>query len=142
MSDHPETILKNAGLKITPQRIAILDAIKKLDNHPSAEMIIDYIRKTHPHIASGTVYKVLDTLVEKDILTRVKTEKDLMRYEFTKGKHHHLYCSDSEKIEDYVDQELDQLIENYFKDKKIKNFEIKDIRLQINGKFVKSSKTN
>ena len=33
------------GLKVTPQRIAILEAIIKLNNHPTAENIIDYIRK-------------------------------------------------------------------------------------------------
>ena len=51
------------GLKVTPQRIAILEAIIKLNNHPTAENIIDYIRNNHPNIATATVYKVLDALV-------------------------------------------------------------------------------
>ena len=71
--------LVEKGLKVTPQRIAILEAIYTLNNHPTAEMIMDYIKDTHPGIASATVYKVLDALVENQLVKRVKTEKD--RYE-------------------------------------------------------------
>ena len=65
-------------LKVTPQRIAILEAIFTLNNHPTAENIIDYIRKNHPNIATATVYKVLDTFVSNGLITRVKTERDIM----------------------------------------------------------------
>jgi Fur family peroxide stress response transcriptional regulator len=67
--------LSGKGLKVTPQRISILEAIYTLNNHPTAENIIAYIRKQHPNIATGTVYKVLDTLIEKDLIQRVTTEK-------------------------------------------------------------------
>ena len=54
------TRLTEKGLKVTPQRIAILEAIIKLNNHPTADNIIDYIRNYHPNIATATVYKVLE----------------------------------------------------------------------------------
>ena len=63
------------GLKVTPQRIAILEAIIKLNNHPTAENIIDYIRKNHPNIATATVYKVLDALVENELIQKSKNRK-------------------------------------------------------------------
>lgn len=127
--------LKHKHLKVTPQRVAIMGAIFSLKNHPTAENIISYITKNHPNISVGTVYKVLDTLVEKELLIRVKTENDVMRYDSLLTKHHHLYCEETNRIEDYESNELDELIANYFKDKKIKNFQIKDIKLQITGKF-------
>ncbi len=37
--------LKDAGLKVTPQRHAILEAVYTLGNHPTAEQIIEYIRQ-------------------------------------------------------------------------------------------------
>jgi Fur family transcriptional regulator, peroxide stress response regulator len=128
------------GLKVTPQRIAIFESIVKLDNHPTAENIIDYIRMNHPHIAVATVYKVLDALVENGLINRVKTEKDIMRYDAMMEKHHHLYCSDSDKIEDYNNKELNEMLENYFETKGIPGFEIEDIKLQIIGKFTQSKK--
>ena len=127
-------------LKVTPQRIAILEAILKLNNHPTAENIIDHIRKNHPNIATATVYKVLDTFVSNGLIKRVKTERDIMRYDAMLESHHHLYCSDSDRIEDYRDDDLNRLLEAYFNKKSIPNFKIEDLKLQIIGKFIE--KTN
>ncbi len=129
--------LLDKGLKITPQRVAILEAVYKMESHPTAEKIIEYVRKTHPNIASGTVYKVLDTLNKCDLIKRVTTDKDVMRYDGIIGNHHHLYSLDSESIKDYIDEELDDLLENYFKNKKIEGFQIKEFVLQIKGTFEK-----
>jgi Fur family peroxide stress response transcriptional regulator len=128
-------MLVDKGLKVTPQRISVLQAIYSLDSHPTVEMITEHIKGTHPNIATGTVYNVLDVLVENNLVKRVKTDKDIMRYDGILEKHHHLYCSESERIEDYVDEDLDELLRTYFKKKKIKNFKIEEIILQINGKF-------
>ena len=127
--------LKAKGLKITPQRIAIYEAVVELKNHPTAENIIDYIKTNHPNVSVGTVYKVLDSLVENQLLKKVKNEKDIMRYDAIMQKHHHLYCSETDKIEDFKDPELDKIIADYFSKKKIKGFNVKDISLQITGEF-------
>jgi Fur family transcriptional regulator, peroxide stress response regulator len=129
--------LIDKGLKVTPQRIAILEAIIKLNNHPTAENIIEYIRKNHPNISVATVYKVLDALVENELIKKVKTEKDIMRYDAVMESHHHIYCSDSDRIEDYVDNELNEMLVKYFENKGIPDFKIEDIKLQIIGKFIK-----
>jgi len=130
--------LVDKGLKVTPQRIAILEAIVKLNNHPTAENIIEYIRENHPNIATATVYKVLDALVSSNLIKKVKTERDIMRYDAVMENHHHLYCSESDRIEDYTDNELNELLEKYFETKGIPDFKIEDIKLQIIGKFVKN----
>lgn len=132
--------LVEKGLKVTPQRIAILEAITKLNNHPTAEHIIDYVRKNNPNIATATVYKVLDVLVEKGLIKKVKTEKDVMRYDAFLEKHHHLYASDSDRIEDYRDDELNKILEKHFEKKSIPGFKIEDVKLQIIGKFLKDNK--
>lgn len=124
------------GLKVTPQRVAILEAITSLHNHPTAENVAEYIKSNFPHIAVGTIYKVLETFVEHDLLKKVKTDNGIMRYDEVISNHHHLYCTETERIEDYEDAALNELIHNYFKKKKIKNFKIEDIKLQITGKFV------
>ncbi len=130
--------LVEKNLKVTPQRLAILEAIIRLNNHPTAENIIEFIRKSNLHIATATVYKVLDALIEKGLIKRVKTEKDVMRYDAITESHHHLYCSLSDRIEDYNDGELNKMLESYFAQKMIPDFQIEDIRLQIIGKFLKN----
>jgi len=128
------------GLKVTPQRIAILEAIIKFNNHPTAENIIDYIRINHPNIATATVYKVLDALVVNELIKKVKTERDVMRYDAVMENHHHLYCSDSDRIEDFFDTELNEMIEKYFEKRQIPDFKIEDIKLQIIGKFLRDKR--
>ena len=132
--------LVEKGLKVTPQRIAILEAIYTSDNHPTAEMIMDAIKDSHPGIASATVYKVLDALVENQLIKRVKTDKGIMRYDGIVENHHHLYCSESEEIKDYMNEELDQLLTDFFNKNGIADFKIEEIKLQINGKFLKPEK--
>ena len=132
--------LVEKGLKITPQRIAILEAIFKLNNHPTVENIIDYIWKNHPNIAKATVYKVLDALVENELIRKVKTGQDIMRYDAIMENHHHLYSAESDRIEDYFDTELNKVIDDYFKKRGIPDFKIEDVKLQIIGKFLKDNK--
>jgi Fur family peroxide stress response transcriptional regulator len=127
--------LKEKGLKVTPQRVAIYEAIVNLNNHPTAENIIEYVKANHPNVSVGTVYKVLDSLVENKLLKKVKTEKDVMRYDAVLSNHHHLYCVETDRIEDYEDEKLNQLINDYFKKNTIENFNVTDIKLQITGKF-------
>lgn len=128
--------LAEKGLKVTPQRMVILEAVNNFNNHPTADNIIEYIRQKHPGIATGTVYKVLETLVEKGLIKKVTTERDIMRYDGILENHHHLYCAESDRIEDYNDEELNNMIAEYFENKGIPGFRIEDIKLQIIGKFL------
>ena len=132
--------LKEKGLKVTPQRVATYEAIVNLNNHPTAENVIEYVKANHPNISVGTVYKVLDSLVENNLLKKVKTEKDIMRYDAVLSNHHHLYCVETDRIEDYEDEELNQLINDYFIKNTIENFKVTDIKLQITGKFKNNKK--
>jgi Fur family transcriptional regulator, peroxide stress response regulator len=133
-------ILAEKNLKVTPQRVAVLEVILGLEDHPTAEEIVDYIRLNFPHVPIGTVYKILDTFVENGIITRVKTDNGLLRYDAVHDKHHHLYCADSERIEDYYDEELNKILAEYFRKKKIPDFIVKDFKVHIVGEFKDESK--
>ncbi len=127
--------IKAAGLRVTPQRIAILEAIMKIGKHPSNDQIIAYVKSHHPSISVATVYNILDSFVQNHVVDKVKTENGVLRYDPKRTHHHHLYCTKSDKIEDYVDAELDDLIADYFKKKGIEDFKIEDVKLQITGEF-------
>ena len=123
------------GLRVTPQRILVYEIIAKLNNHPSADEIIGCLKKNQPNIATGTVYKVLDSLTEKGLIAKVFTDCDVMKYEIINTNHHHLYCDQSGKIVDYFDEEINNILNQYFNKHKIPNFEVKEVKLQILGKF-------
>ncbi len=133
-------MLTDNGLKITPQRIAVIEAVENIKDHPTAERILEYIQMKNPNIAVGTVYKIPETFTEKGIIRKVKTDSDKMRYDAVRERHHHIYCSDSEHIEDYYDEELNTIIDNYIDRINIPGFSVEDIKLQIIGRFVGGKK--
>ncbi len=127
--------LVNYGLKITPQRIAVLEAMHTINGHPTAEHIMEYVREKNPNIAVGTIYNILETFIEKGLVSKVKTDRDAMQYELTSAMHHHLYSQTSDRVEDYYDEELNAMLLDFFARKQIPNFTVQDIRLQLMGKF-------
>ena len=126
--------LLEKGLKITPQRMSILEAIYSI-SHPTADDIIKFIRQEHSNIATGTVYKVLDTFVQKGLIKKITTDKDVIRYDSLLTHHHHLHSSEDVLIKDYIDEELDEILNEYFQKKKINGFKIEEITRKIKGKY-------
>jgi len=127
--------LRDKGLKVTPKRLLILEAIIELNNHPTVEDIVMYIRKRNANIATATVYKALDVLITKKVINKVETAENIIRYDSISDAHHHLICEESDIIKDYHNEEITKILEKYFKKNKIQDFDIDEIKLQIFGKF-------
>lgn len=136
MADINEIIRKltGKGLKVTPQRVAVYEALSTT-YHPTAEEIYRKVQEKLPGLSFTTIYNILDVLVTKDLAHRVKTETDIMRYDAVTDHHHHLYCASSDRVEDYFDPILDEILRNYFENKRPNGFIITDIKLQIMGQF-------
>jgi Fur family peroxide stress response transcriptional regulator len=135
-------ILVENKIRVTPQRIAALEAVLSLDFHPTAEDIVELLRINYPTISIGTVYKNLELFAEKEIIGKVKGSDETLRYDRIMEKHHHLIDSDTESIIDYFDADLNTILGNYFNKKKIPNFKIEDYKLQIIGHISEKEKTN
>lgn len=128
-------LIASRGLKVTPQRVIVLSSLHRLRSHPAAENLIEFIRNEQPNIAVGTIYNILETFVEKGLIKKVKTDRDVMRYDAILDWHHHLFYTDSDMIADYYDEELNVILEEYFRKKKIPNFKIEDVNLHISGHY-------
>lgn len=126
--------LKNSGLKITPQRIAVLQVVVG-SNHPTVEQISNKVKKQHASIATGTIYKILEAFVNIGIIRKIDTQSDVMRYDAILVAHHHLQNENGTLIDDYFDDELLQLVKDHLANKEIPGFEISDVKIQIVGKF-------
>jgi Fur family peroxide stress response transcriptional regulator len=132
-------ILTENNLRVTPQRTAILEVVLSLDNHPTADEIAAYLRLNFPHIPIGTVYKNLEVFVNKKIISVIKTIDGFQRFDPLKTEHHHLYTSDSAQIEDFKDEKLNKLLNEYFRNNKIPDFCIEEIRVQVIGRYSKNN---
>jgi Fur family transcriptional regulator, peroxide stress response regulator len=130
-----------SGLKATSQRIVVYEALALLHgHHPTAEEVYQHLKPENPSISLGTVYKTLDSFAEADMIRRVLTEEGCKRYDANIMVHSHIYCSNTREVIDYEDEELEQLLADYFKKRKVENFEIKGFSVQLTGKKVDTEK--
>ncbi len=87
-------LLRQNGLKVTPQRRAILELIIERDGHPTAEMLYRHIQAVMPDVSRATIYNTLRELVALGVLTEVQgLSDDGLRYDTRPGVHHHLFCT-------------------------------------------------
>ena len=77
----------------------ILAAVTELQQHPTAEQVFLEMKREHPRIALGTVYKHLNGLAEEGLLLRITEPGSPDRYDRTE-RHDHLICSRCGKITD------------------------------------------
>ena len=64
LMDNFKSILRNEGLKVTPQRIAVLEEIIKDKGHRESEDIYLAIKSSKTHVSRATVYRTLNILVQ------------------------------------------------------------------------------
>ncbi len=129
--------LTKVGLKVTIQRIAILDCLENSNEHPNAEMVFNKIHQKYPSITVSTVYNTLEKFVEKKIIKKVFTLDGKARYDAKTEKHHHLYDIDTGEIIDIYDKNLNKTIEKFLKKFNNKKYLIEDYQIDFTGKIKK-----
>jgi Fur family transcriptional regulator, stress-responsive regulator len=92
MSDDPGDRLREHGLRVTPQRRAILQAFRAADDeHLAADEVMARASAAVPEIGRGTVYATLAELTELGLLLSVG-HAEPVRYELNTGPHDHFRC--------------------------------------------------
>jgi Fur family transcriptional regulator, peroxide stress response regulator len=91
---------RDIGLKLTPQRLAILDFLQGNRLHPSAEDIYRAVHKKFPTMSLATVYTTLSALKAKGNVLELKLDPDKKRYDPETGLHNHLICISCKRIID------------------------------------------
>ena len=84
----------------TIQRQIVLNAVKELTSHPTAEDVYTCIVKQHPNISKGTVYRNLNLLADQGELLRVRIPDGADRYDFRTQRHYHIRCSKCGRVFD------------------------------------------
>jgi Fur family peroxide stress response transcriptional regulator len=94
---------RDIGLKLTPQRMAILDFLQGNKLHPSAEDIYRAVHEKFPTMSLATVYSTLSALKEKGNVLELTLDPDKKRYDPQTGLHNHLICVSCKWIVDVPD---------------------------------------
>jgi Fur family transcriptional regulator, peroxide stress response regulator len=91
---------REAGIKLTPQRMAIFDCLEGNTCHPSADDIYRTIQKAFPTMSFATVYTTLELLRQKGMIAELTIDPAKKRFDPNAGRHHHLICTGCSKIID------------------------------------------
>ena len=93
---------KEKGLKMTPQRLAIIDAlIENYKAHPGAALIYEAVRKRARRVSLSTVYATLKEFSENGLIRQMEFDRMENRYDLDFLDHVNLVCDRCGKIIDY-----------------------------------------
>lgn len=84
--------LREAGLKATGPRLAILDAVERNSHHPSAEDIYQELVGSHPSLSLSTVYGTLNAFAKAGLVRKLSEVDGRLRVDGTKVRHDHAIC--------------------------------------------------
>lgn len=96
-----ELACREAGLKLTPQRLETYRELLSAQDHPTAEVLHRRLRERLPTVSLDTVYRTLSTLVNHGLINRIETKESLARFEVAGVGHHHLICRCCGQIMDF-----------------------------------------
>jgi Fur family transcriptional regulator, peroxide stress response regulator len=102
-----EGACRQAGLRLTHQRLEVYRELTASDDHPSAEVLHRRLRRRNPRLSLDTVYRTLATFAESGLITRVETVESQGRFEAATARHHHLICRRCKEIMDFRWQGID-----------------------------------
>lgn len=90
----------DSNMRLTSQRQVILEELRKVKSHPTANEVYDMVRKRLPRIGLGTVYRNLDLLAEKGIINKLEVGGEQKRFDGDTSQHYHIRCMECDRVED------------------------------------------
>src|SRR5687768_10398478 len=100
--NHPHTLseedrliqpLKKAGLRLTPQRLAVYRFLTSVTTHPTAQQVYEALSPEHPSLSLATVYNTLEMLVGLGVVNALGTAgDDADHYDGDVSPHVNLAC--------------------------------------------------
>jgi len=106
--------LKARGLKLTQERLAVLNGVAASDGHFDADELAGVVKKINPRVSRATVYRVLPLLVEAGCITKTIRTKGRVSYERLAGtkRHDHMICQSCGQVIEFRDPKLDRYIKD------------------------------
>lgn len=125
-----QEICRETGIPLTNQRRTVLEVLLHRNDHPTAEQVFEAVKAFSPQISRRTVYRVLETLVQLELIRRVHHPGATARFDAMIRRHHHLICARCNKIVDLESAELDNIA---LPRGKPCGFEIRELSVQLTG---------
>lgn len=130
--------LKEKGLKVTNQRVAVLEVLYlNRGRHLTTEELYELVKAQSPEIGLATVYRTVQLLLDMNLIDKITLDDGFIRYEIAEEKdkltghhHHHLICLGCGEIISFEDDLLENLEENI---SKTTGFQVVDHEVKLYG---------
>ena len=106
--------LDTKQLRMTAQRMAIIDTVFSTNEHFTAEQLLDWSRKRDKSVSRATVYRTLPLLTESDLVREMDFGKEFKFYDPNYAdhpNHNHIICKDCDKIVEFESDKIAALEE-------------------------------
>lgn len=100
---------RQAGVKVTPQRLEIFAEVARRDDHPDAAQVHGEVRKRMPSVSLDTVYRTLWMLDDLGLIRAMGPSRGKTRFDANLSRHHHFVCVRCGFTRDFHSDELDRL---------------------------------
>ena len=107
--DECAAALREAGVRVTPQRLAIFEAVARAGGHPDVETIFGAVRRRLPTVSLDTVYRTLHLFAEVGLLSLVGQSGERTRFDTNTRPHHHFVCTCCGAMQDFEAGDYDGL---------------------------------
>lgn len=104
-----EAAVREAGVKLTHQRLEIFRAVASSLEHPSAEAVHRAVQANTPTVSLDTVYRTLWLLTDLGLLTTLGPRRDSVRFDANVESHHHYVCTRCGLVQDFESSDLNAL---------------------------------
>jgi Fe2+ or Zn2+ uptake regulation protein len=120
-----EERVRSVGLKLTPQRYAVLDFLMRSREHPTADKISAALNRRFPRASRATIYNTLNALRDAGLVHEVYMDDAVARFDANLDQHHHFVCRMCDKLEDVPFDEVGELpTRRLGRGHKVENYEI------------------
>ena len=124
------TTLKSSGVRITPQRHAILEYLIESMSHPTADEIIKALEEKFPNMSVATVYNNLRVFKEAGLIKELTYGDSSSRFDWVTTDHYHAICEECGKIVDFYYPILDE-VESVAQH--VTGFQVNSHRMEVYG---------
>ncbi len=100
---------KEAGIKLTHQRLEIFRELAGTQEHPDAETIFRAVQQRMPTVSLDTVYRTLWMLHDLGLVTTVGPQRGAVRFDANLDRHHHYVCVRCGLVRDFESEDLNGL---------------------------------
>jgi Fur family peroxide stress response transcriptional regulator len=100
---------RQAGIKLTHQRLEIFREVASTEDHPDAETVFQGVRERVPTVSLDTVYRTLWLLEDLGMISTLGPRRERARFDANLDSHHHFVCENCGLVRDFENPRYDEL---------------------------------